>query len=116
MASSLLEHYDQITTPYPDLSAYFPDPGGDTFDSSIIGSAELANSTLSYTTGLLTGIVYEDTSTVTNNSKVLSYDVSDFLETVTHTFDYSSQTWTVTKTMGYTGSDLTSTVVSIVKA
>ena len=78
-----------------------------TRDSVIIEEAGSGSSTLSYTGDLLTLITYADTADITNNTKTLSYDGSDLLETTTHVFNYQSQTWTVTTTLSYTSGKLT---------
>lgn len=84
-------------------------------DNAVIEAANAPNSTLSYTGDLLTGVAFTDTTDITNNSKVYAYDVSDVLQTVTHTFDYLAQTWTVTTTLSYTSGKLTGKSTTIGK-
>ena len=83
-------------------------------DQFVLYMAEKPNSTLSYTGELLTNIAYVDTTDIINNSKVLAYS-SGLLETTTHTFDYLSQTWTVTTTLSYTAGKLTGKSTTIGK-
>ena len=81
-------------------------------DSSIIQTAASSIVSFSYTSGVLTGATYTDTADITNNSKVFAYSAG-LLTTITHVFDYRSQTWTATTTLSYTTGTLTgsSTVV-----
>lgn len=76
-------------------------------DRLVILVADASDSTMTYTGELLTGVTFVDTPEITNNSKTLVYDVSDQLETITHTFDYLGQTWTVTTSLSYTSGKLT---------
>ncbi len=78
-------------------------------DDYIIYLAEKSTVTdggFSYTSGKLTGIAYDNTATITSNSKVLSY-TGDLLTTIVHTFTYNSQVWTITTSYTYTGDLLT---------
>lgn len=83
-------------------------------DNAVIENANAPNSTFSYTGDLLTGVAFIDTTEITNNSKVLVYN-SKLLETITHTFDYSAQNWTVTTTFSYTAGKLTGLSTTIGK-
>ena len=84
-------------------------------DRLVIMVADASDATYSYTGDLLTAVAFVDTAEITNNSKTLAYDVNDLLETITHTFDYLSQTWTVTTTLSYTAGKLTGKSTAIGK-
>tara|TARA_R110002167_G_scaffold45515_3_gene136728 strand:+ start:3155 stop:3556 length:402 start_codon:yes stop_codon:yes gene_type:complete len=75
-------------------------------DSSIMQAAASSVVSFSYTSGVLTGAAYTDTADITNNSKVFAYSTG-LLTTITHVFDYRSQTWTATTTLSYTTGTLT---------
>jgi len=84
-------------------------------DRLVIMVADASDATYIYTGELLTGVTFVDTAEITNNSKTLGYDVDDLLETITHVFDYLSQTWTVTTTLSYTSGKLTGKSTTIGK-
>lgn len=84
-------------------------------DRLVILVADASDSTMTYTGELLTGVTFVDTPEITNNSKTLAYDVDDQLETITHTFDYLGQTWTVTTSLSYTSGKLTGKSTTIGK-
>lgn len=84
-------------------------------DNATIEAANAPNSTLSYTGDLLTGVTFVNTTEITNNSKVFAHDAGNVLQTITHTFDYLAQTWTVTTTLSYTSGKLTSKSTTIGK-
>lgn len=84
-------------------------------DRLVILVADASDSTMTYTGELLTGVTFVDTPEITNNSKTLVYNVSDQLETITHTFDYLGQTWTVTTSLSYTAGKLTGKSTTIGK-
>lgn len=73
--------------------------GGGRTDLQIIDEAEGGNSSGSYTSGKLTLITFADTDKYTNNTKTLNYTGDELTQTV-NVFDYEGQTWTVTR--GYT--------------
>lgn len=84
-------------------------------DRLVLLVADASDATYSYTGDLLTGVTFIDTAEITNNSKTLAYDVDDLLKTITHTFDYLAQTWTVTTTFSYTAGKLTGKSTTIGK-
>jgi len=83
-------------------------------DYEVIEQAKSTNSTLSYTGSSLTGVSYLNSTLVTSNAKVLAY-TGDQLDTVTHTFTYLTQVWTVTTTLIYSGIMLTNKNITINK-
>lgn len=85
-----------------------------TQDADIIALAQTTDSTLSYSGDTLTGVSYVDSAFITSNAKVLAYTGST-LDSVTHTFTYDSQVWTVTTTLTYTSGKLTDKAISIGK-
>lgn len=75
-------------------------------EETVILIAEKADATYTYSGDDISSINYVDASGITNNSKVYSYDGED-VETVTHTFEYQTETWTVTTAYTYTAGKLT---------
>tara|TARA_R110002167_G_scaffold266022_1_gene472734 strand:- start:49 stop:483 length:435 start_codon:yes stop_codon:yes gene_type:complete len=89
-------------------------PVGPDTDTEIIALAQTTDSTLSYTGDNLTGIAYADGATITLNAKILAYALG-VLDSITQTFTYSAQVWTVTTSLGYTTGKLTSKTITVGK-
>ena len=83
-------------------------------DSSIIDEANFYDASYSYTGTQLTLITFVDTARITGNTKTLSYTGTQLTQTV-QVFTYESQVWTVTSSFVYTGTQLSSKTVNVVK-
>ena len=69
-------------------------------DLQVIDESEGGNSSGSYTSSKLTLITFADTDKYTNNTKTLNYTGDELTQTV-NVFDYEDQTWTVTRDYTY---------------
>jgi hypothetical protein len=88
---------------------------GTTDDLMIIASAAKAQiSGITYTSGVPTSISYSDTTGFTNHTKTISYTNGLPTQTV-ETFDFNSETWTVTTDIAYASGLPNTKTVGIVK-
>ena len=83
-------------------------------DLQVITESEGGNSSGSYTSDKLTLITFEDTDKYTNNTKTLNYTGDEMTQTV-NVFDYEGQTWTVTRDYTYLAGVWQTKSINIVK-
>ena len=83
-------------------------------DLQVIDEAEGGNSSGSYTSDKLTLITFADTDKYTNNTKTLNYTGDELTQTV-NVFDYEGQTWTVTRDYTYLAGVWQTKSINIVK-
>lgn len=88
--------------------------GGGLTDLQVIDEAEGGNSSGSYTSDKLTLITFADTDKYTNNTKTLNYTGDELTQTV-NVFDYEDQTWTVTRDYTYLAGVWQTKSINIVK-
>ena len=88
-------------------------PAGNETTEGIIRDAGDADATYVYTGTLVTGINYFNNVRFESNTKVLSYTGSNLTQIV-HMFDYQSSTYTVTTTLSYSGSQLSTKIRTVI--
>lgn len=83
-------------------------------EDSILYLASIAPSTATYTGEKITLLTYDDFNNITSHTKTLTYTGNDLTQTV-ESFVYDSQTWTVTIDLAYSSGVWQSKNVNIVK-
>lgn len=97
------------------ISASAPVQGGSTLpEDTILYLASIAPSTATYTGDKITLLTYDDFQDITNHTKTLAYTGDDLTQTV-EGFVYDSKTWTVTIDLTYLSGVWQTKSINIVK-